>query len=176
MAASTTRWRRACCARVSGRVTVCSIPDSVSAPVTWAFRNGATTLALMAGPRPRRDAAVVSLDAYADQVATTDGRVPGERGLQTRMRLLEATVELLTTTSWRSVKVTDIARQAQTSPATFYQYFGNVEQAIQVADLVGGDWSEDASWETALTVTEGFLSYWEDNRAVFRVVDLATEE
>jgi hypothetical protein len=25
-------------------------------------------------------------------------------------------------------------------------------------------------------VTEGFLSYWEDNRAVFRVVDLATEE
>ena len=142
----------------------------------------------MAGPRPRHDAAVVPLDAYADQVATTDGRVPGERGLQTRMRLLEATVELLTTTSWRSVKVTDIARQAQTSPATFYQYFGNVEQAIQVlaegmveqagqlADLVGGDWSEDASWETALTVTEGFLSYWEDNRAVFRVVDLATEE
>lgn len=128
------------------------------------------------------------LGAYAEQVATTDGRVPGERGLQTRKRLLEATVELLTTTSWRSVKVTDIARQAQTSPATFYQYFGNVEQAIQVlaegmveqaaqlADLVGGDWSEDASWQTALTVTGGFLSYWEDNRAVFRVVDLATEE
>ena len=121
-------------------------------------------------------------------MATTDGRVPGERGRQTRQRLLDATVELLTTTSWRSVKVTDIARQAQTSPATFYQYFGNVEQAIQVlaegmvdqaaqlAELVGGDWSEEASWDTALTVTEGFLGYWEDNRAVFRVVDLATEE
>jgi hypothetical protein len=51
-----------------------------------------------------------------------------------------------------------------------------VDQAGQLADLVGGDWSEDASWMTALTVTEGFLSYWEDNRAVFRVVDLATEE
>ena len=25
-------------------------------------------------------------------------------------------------------------------------------------------------------MTEGFLGYWEDNRAVFRVVDLATEE
>ena len=98
------------------------------------------------------------------------------------------TVELLTTTSWRSVKVTDIARQARTSPATFYQYFGNVEQAIrvlaegmvdqaaQLAELVGGDWSEEESWDTARTVTEGFLSYWEDNRAVFRVVDLATEE
>jgi AcrR family transcriptional regulator len=133
---------------------------------------------------------VVDLSSYVDaeRVATTDGRVPGERGRQTRQRLLDATVELLATTSWRSVKVTDIARQAQTSPATFYQYFANVEQAIQVlaegmvdqagqlADLVGGDWSEEASWETALTVTEGFLAYWEDNRAVFRVVDLATEE
>jgi AcrR family transcriptional regulator len=119
---------------------------------------------------------------------TTDGRVPGERGRQTRQRLLKATVELLTTTSWRSVKVTDIARRARTSPATFYQYFGNVEQAIRVlaegmvdqatelSELVGGDWSEAASWETALAITEGFLSYWEDNRAVFRVVDLATEE
>jgi AcrR family transcriptional regulator len=97
-------------------------------------------------------------------------------------------VELLTTTSWRSVKVTDIARRARTSPATFYQYFGNVEEAIRllaegvvdqaarVSELVGGDWSPEASWETALTFTEGFLAYWEDNRAVFRVLDLATGE
>ena len=142
----------------------------------------------MPGRSPGREATVVDLGAYPEQVATTDGRVPGERGRQTRQRLLEATVELLATTSWRSVKVTDIARQARTSPATFYQYFANVEQAIQVlaegmvdqagqlAELVGGDWSEEASWDTALAVTEGFLAYWEDNRAVFRVVDLATEE
>src|SRR6516165_3681264 len=142
----------------------------------------------MSAERSRPDAAVVALGDYAQQVATTDGRVPGERGRLTRQRLLDATVELLTTTSWRSVKVTDIARQARTSPATFYQYFGNVEHAIrvlaegmvdqaaQLAELVGGDWSEESSWDTARTVTEGFLTYWEDNRAVFRVVDLATEE
>jgi AcrR family transcriptional regulator len=132
------------------------------------------------------DAAMVNLDI--EPVATTDGRMAGERGRQTRQRLLDATVELLSTTSWRSVKVTDIARQARTSPATFYQYFANVEEAIrvlaegmvdeaaQLVELVGGDWSEETSWETARTVTEGFLAYWEDNRAVFRVVDLATEE
>jgi AcrR family transcriptional regulator len=142
----------------------------------------------MPGQRPGPAAVVVPLDAWAEAVATTDGRVPGERGRQTRQRLLDATTELLTTTSFRSVKVTDIARRARTSPATFYQYFGNVEQAInvlaegmvdqaaQLAELVGGDWSEQRSWGTALTVTEGFLAYWEDNRAVFRVVDLATEE
>ncbi|HEY3843457.1 MAG TPA: TetR family transcriptional regulator [Acidimicrobiales bacterium] len=134
------------------------------------------------------EAEIVSIGPPAEPLSTTDGRVPGERGRQTRQRLLAATVELLTTTSWRSVKVTDIARRARTSPATFYQYFGNVEEAIRVlaegmvdqatalSELVGGDWSEDASWETALEVTEGFLAYWEDNRAVFRVVDLATGE
>ncbi len=141
-------------------------------------------------PRPaaERAADIVTLHEAPEDVSTTDGRVPGERGRLTRQRLLDATVELLSATSWRSVKVTDIAREAGTSPATFYQYFANVEEAIrvlaeamvdqaaQLSQVVGGDWSEDASWATALAVTEGFLSYWEENRAVFRVVDLATED
>jgi AcrR family transcriptional regulator len=142
----------------------------------------------MTGEPQVSEADIIAIGEHAAPLPTTDGRVPGQRGRQTRQRLLHATVELLTTTSWRSVKVTDIARKARTSPATFYQYFGNVEQAIrvlaegmvdqaaQLSELVGGDWSEEASWGTALTVTEGFLAYWEDNRAVFRVVDLATEE
>jgi AcrR family transcriptional regulator len=126
--------------------------------------------------------------AADDGLATTDGRVPGQRGRATRERLLQATVDQLTSTPWRSVTVIEIARSAGTSPATFYQYFGSVEQAIGVlaegmvaeaaalADLVGGDWSEEGSWETALAVCEGFLGYWEANRNVFRVVDLATVE
>src|SRR5580658_6646759 len=121
-------------------------------------------------------------------IAATDGRVPGRRGLATRTRLLECTAELLTSTPWRSIKVIDIARQAGTSPATFYQYFENVEQAILVlaeelmegaarlADLVDGDWTEDGSWATASAVVTGFMAYWEENRSVFRVVELATEE
>ncbi len=126
--------------------------------------------------------------APADQVATTDGRVPGLRGRATRQRLLSATVELLAGTPWRSVTVIDIAKRAGTSPATFYQYFENVERAIgvaaeqmvadaaELAELVDGDWSPDSSWKTARAVSEGFLAYWEDHRTVFRVVDLATEE
>jgi AcrR family transcriptional regulator len=142
----------------------------------------------MTGPAPRIEADVVPLGARRQSPAATNGRVPGERGLQTRQRLLEATVELLSTTSWRSVKVTDIARCARTSPATFYQYFGNVEEAVRVlaegvvdqaarlAELVGGDWSADNSWTKAVTFTEEFLAFWEDNRAIFRVIDLANEE
>ncbi|MGO9456276.1 MAG: TetR family transcriptional regulator [Acidimicrobiales bacterium] len=145
---------------------------------------------MAATPPPQRGRRTRPAPAGAGEglLAATDGRVPGQRGRATRQRLLESTVELLSSTPWRSVKVIDIARRAGTSPATFYQYFENVEQAIgvlaeemvaeaaELAALVTGDWSEPSSWETALCVTEGFLDYWEANRAVFRVVDLATEE
>jgi hypothetical protein len=77
---------------------------------------------MAAGPQGQ-EVEVVAIGGRAASAATTNGRVPGQRGRQTRQRLLDATVELLTTTSWRSVKVTDIARRARTSPATFYQYF-----------------------------------------------------
>jgi len=118
----------------------------------------------------------------------TNAKTPGKRGQATRKRLLEETGELIRTTPWRSIRVIDIARAAGTSPATFYQYFENVEQAILVlaeelvdgagalAELVEGDWTEPAGWVTARQVVDGFMSYWEHNRAVFRVVELATEE
>jgi AcrR family transcriptional regulator len=118
----------------------------------------------------------------------TDGRFPGKRGLATRQKLLDSTAGLLTTTPWRSIRVIDIAKSAGTSPATFYQYFENVEKAMlvladelvegagELAGLVDGDWSEPAGWETACNIVDGFMGYWERNRAVFRVVDLATAE
>jgi AcrR family transcriptional regulator len=123
-----------------------------------------------------------------DEVRAADGRVPGRRGIATRGRLLEQTAKLLATTRYRDVKVIDIARDAGTSPATFYQYFADVEQAVlalaeelapdaaALNDLVRGSWRGDRGLETARRVVEGFLDYYERHRAVFRVVDLATEE
>jgi len=124
----------------------------------------------------------------SEPVRATDGRVPGRRGIATRKRLLEATAELLGRSSYRDIKVIDIAREAGTSPATFYQYFPDVEHALLVlaedltpegahlAGLVRGDWRGEAGMETARRVTEAFLAYYDSHRAVFRVVDLLTEE
>jgi len=136
--------------------------------------------------RARRNRGAVTKQAAHH--LTTDGRFPGKRGLATRQKLLDSTAGLLTTTPWRSIRVIDIAKSAGTSPATFYQYFENVEKAILVladelvdgagdlAGLVVGDWSESAGWSTACKIVDGFMGYWERNRAVFRVVDLATAE
>lgn len=124
-----------------------------------------------------------------DELRAADGRVPGRRGRATRQKLLERTAEMLQTTSFRDLKVVDIARGAGTSPATFYQYFPEVESAILVlaeemsiegvalADLVRGQtWKGKAAYATSLHLVDGFLDFWERHRSVLRVVDLATEE
>jgi AcrR family transcriptional regulator len=118
-----------------------------------------------------------------------DGRVPGRRGQATRQRLLECTGEMLRSTSYRDVKVIDIAREAGTSPATFYQYFPDVEAAILVlaeqmaqdghrlpALIREGTWRGKAGLDTATKLCEAFFDFWEQYRSILRVMDLATEE
>jgi AcrR family transcriptional regulator len=118
-----------------------------------------------------------------------DGRVPGRRGRATRQRLLECTAEMLRTSSYRALKVIDIARGAGTSPATFYQYFGDVEDAILVLAqemaldserlvrlVAEGTWKGRAGYRTALELTDAFFAFWDQHRPVIRVVDLGAEE
>lgn len=118
-----------------------------------------------------------------------DGRVPGRRGLATRQRLLECTAGLLRHTSYRDLKVIDIAREAGTSPATFYQYFPDVEAAVLVlatamseqgprltALITAAPWGGRSGYDTATQLVDGFIDFWEEHRAVLRVVDLAIAE
>ncbi|WP_334144821.1 TetR family transcriptional regulator [Rhabdothermincola sp.] len=133
---------------------------------------------------------IPSPDVADDELRAADGRVPGRRGRATRQRLLERTAEMLRSTSYRDLKVVDIARGAGTSPATFYQYFPEVESAILVlaeemsqvgsARLSGvvrdGNWKGRAAYDTAMAVVEEVMAFWEEHRAVLRVVDLATDE
>jgi AcrR family transcriptional regulator len=127
--------------------------------------------------------------AEDEGLRAADGRMPGRRGRATRQRLLECTRDMLTTTSYRDVKVIDIARDAGTSPATFYQYFSDVEAAILVLAeemaqtgehltviITRGSWKGRSAYDTALTLVDAFLGFWDDHRPVLRVMDLATDE
>lgn len=127
--------------------------------------------------------------AETDELRAVDGRVPGRRGRATRQRLLECTVEMLRTTSYRDLKVIDIAREAGTSPATFYQYFGDVEEAILVLGeemaeesnrlvqmVADSDWRGPGGYHAALEFADAFITFWDEHRPVLRVVDLSTDE
>ncbi|MCX4640147.1 TetR/AcrR family transcriptional regulator [Streptomyces sp. RPA4-5] len=123
------------------------------------------------------------------QVRTVDGRVAGRRGQATRQKLLDCLSEMLSSSPYRDVKVIDVARKAGTSPATFYQYFPDVEGAVleiaeemakegaTLTDLVAGrSWVGKSAWQTAEDLVEGFLSFWRKHDAILRVVDLGAAE
>jgi len=67
-----------------------------------------------------------------------DGRPLGRRAQQTRRQLLDATRALLELHGVRDLRVVEIARKVGTSPATFYQYFRDVEDAVLVLAAEAG--------------------------------------
>lgn len=140
---------------------------------------------------PDVDDAGADLASGADDadLRAADGRVPGRRGRATRQRLLDRTAEMLQAGSYRDLKVIDIAREAGTSPATFYQYFADVEAAILVlaedmavdgdalvAIVRDGKWRGKAGYRTALELSDAFFAFWDEHRPVLRVVELTTAE
>lgn len=96
---------------------------------------------------------------------------------------------MLGTSPYRDVKVIDVARMAGTSPATFYQYFPDVEGAVlEIADEMAKDgaglgdlvadrlWAGRAAVVAAEELVDGFLSFWRKHEAILRVVDLGSAE
>jgi AcrR family transcriptional regulator len=123
-----------------------------------------------------------------DPTVALDGRALGKRGVQTRRRLLDATAEMLETHGIRDLRVVDIARAVGSSPATFYQYFRDVEEAVlALAEEVGDEieplvayletpWDAHAGLDDARALVSGFVDYWDRHRAVLRTRNLAAQE
>ncbi len=117
-----------------------------------------------------------------------DGRSLGRRGAQTRRRLLDATAELLETHGIRDLRVVDIARAVGSSPATFDQYFRDVEEAVLVlasdvgeevaplASRLDASWDADHGLDDARALVGGFVDHWDRHRAVLRTRNLAAQE
>jgi AcrR family transcriptional regulator len=123
-----------------------------------------------------------------ERAVAIDGRALGRRGAQTRRRLLDATAEMLETHGIRDLRVVDIARAVGSSPATFYQYFRDVEAAVlalteEVGDeltplvaLLTAPWDADHGLDDARALVAGFVEYWDRHRAVLRTRNLAAQE
>lgn len=122
------------------------------------------------------------------RVVAADGRTLGARGERTRRRLLDATEGLLKRRGVRDLRVVDIARAVKTSPATFYQYFRTVEDAVlalaeevgehlaPVEALLEDPWSETDGLDRARRTVEIFLDFWDEHRAILRTRNLAAQE
>jgi AcrR family transcriptional regulator len=117
-----------------------------------------------------------------------NGRPLGPRALQTRRRLLGATDALLAERPVRDVSVVEIARRAGTSPATFYQYFRDVEEATvelaleaaeevpSILEPLRADWRGKQGLEAARTLADAFVRHWDDHHAVLLFRNVAAEQ
>jgi len=123
-----------------------------------------------------------------EKLVDQSGRELGPRAAETRQRLLDATEELLASCPLRDLRVIDVARREGSSPATFYQYFEDLEDAVVhlaeraalemppiVEELRGSFEGEDAL-PRARRIVEAFIAHWDAHRAVLRVRNLASEE
>ena len=118
----------------------------------------------------------------------TDGREIGARALATRQRLLEATEKLLARDGVLDLKLVDVTREIGSSPATFYQYFSDLDDVlVELADQVtvaahelaatlDPSWSDVADYEKAHDFVKRYDAYWHDHDAVLRARNLKAEE
>ena len=116
------------------------------------------------------------------------GRPLGPRALQTRRKILDATVGLLAEKPMREMRVIDIARQIGSSPATFYQYFKDVEDVVLhlagqakeatpiLVELISGDWEGEAGFERGKKISNLVIDHWEKYAPVLRARNNASDE
>ncbi len=116
------------------------------------------------------------------------GRVLGPRALKTRARILEATLALLDEKSMRDLRVIDIARRIGSSPATFYQYFKDVEDVVlelaarfhdavpDMVEVIRGDWHGQEGYERGRRLAYLCLERWGRYNSILRVRNNAAEE
>lgn len=117
-----------------------------------------------------------------------DGRVIGVRARRTRQRLLDTTEALLDEHGITGLKVVDITQRVGASPATFYQYFNDVEGAIlalaaevgehelELIDLVSPAWSGPGGLDAVTAYVRAYQQLWDRHRSVLRTRNLRSEE
>jgi AcrR family transcriptional regulator len=130
------------------------------------------------------EAGGASDEALADQ----SGRPLGKRALQTRQRILDATTELLAEKPLRDLRVIDIARLVGSSPATFYQYFKDVEDVVLhlagqvtqnsqgVVKMIRGEWTGPEGYERARALAQRGIEHWDTFGPILRVRNSASDE
>ncbi|MFD8609426.1 TetR family transcriptional regulator [Streptomyces sp. NPDC059631] len=123
-----------------------------------------------------------------EEIRTTAGRPIGARGLKTRSRLLLCLKELLAEHGYHATRVIDVAHRARTSPATFYQYFADVDAALlDLARSVAQEGSDGLIYaeigggrgggrHAAGSTVDAFFAFWREHEVVLRVVDLRAAE
>lgn len=124
----------------------------------------------------------------SSEVFAVDGRAIGARAQRTRRRLLDTTSRLLDERGFADLRVVDVTREVGTSPATFYNYFADVDAAVlalanEAADDEGplvehlaGGWSGPDGLAGARVFVEAYMAFWDGHYSVLRTRNMRADE
>jgi AcrR family transcriptional regulator len=116
------------------------------------------------------------------------GQKMGRKGRDTRQRVMDAALELLKTSSYKDLSVSEIASEAELSNASFYVYFKDVEEVlyacVEAAALDLGELHAvlDAEWtpknvrEQVKQFVDIYNELWEKYRVELRVRNLEADQ
>jgi AcrR family transcriptional regulator len=116
------------------------------------------------------------------------GQAMGRKGMQTREKLIRATVELLEKRPLRDVVVSDIATLAGTSSSSFYIYFADVSSAALAAAqgveqitpgieaLLASPWTRADAQDKAVAMVEAYVDFSSQHHAILRIRNLSADE
>ncbi|HEY6131404.1 MAG TPA: TetR family transcriptional regulator [Halioglobus sp.] len=128
------------------------------------------------------------MTAAPQTILDLNGRPLGVRALEKRRLILDSTRTLLEKRGLRDLRVADIARSVESSPATFYQYFSDVEDVVlQLAAeaneglpvlirLFDGSWRGREGQHRAREIVVFFRQYWDTYGPILRIRNLAADE
>ena len=120
-------------------------------------------------------------------VVGKDGQPLGNKGLDTRLSLIEAARRLMHRLSPLQISATAISKEANTAPATFYVYFSGVEDVLwALCDLVTEDTNHlfaapaflrrpNRREEDALALVKGYSRIWSKHSVILSYRNLEAD-
>lgn len=118
----------------------------------------------------------------------TDGRPIGPRAQATRRKILDAVVEHIDRDGLLDVRLVDVTQSIGASPATFYQYFVDIDDALlalcddvtdsaaELTEMLAAPWESSADYDRVVAFVDGYIDYWDRHGAVLRARNLKAEE
>ena len=116
------------------------------------------------------------------------GQKMGRKGRETRQKVMDAALELLKTSSYKDLSVSEIASQADLSNATFYVYFKDVEEVLyacvlaaaldlgELHEILDSEWNAENVREKVRRYVEVYNELWEKYRVELRVRNLEADQ
>jgi AcrR family transcriptional regulator len=115
------------------------------------------------------------------------GQVMRTKGIETRRRIIDQTIEMLRDSPGGDISSADVARAVGLTPPALYLYFEGVQDVVLARleeikaeehpylDLLDKPWSEDQLTEDALAFLHAYAEYWRANNEVLRYRNMMSE-